>query len=98
MGDNYTSFIKLYNKAATSKKFQKILKEQFDQTVKKSLLYRCPGCNFKVAIEHSVDACVKEKYQNVAREIHELKSDVGAQVALQQKADSLRSKYKHILK
>lgn len=97
MGDNYMSFVKLFRKASTSKKFQKILNEEFKTAIENAIIIRCPGCNIKVPVSHSIDACIQTKYQNITRELNSLQKSTRRQTQLQLKADQIRSKYRTIL-
>lgn len=97
MGENYTHFVKLFRKAATSQKYQRILSEQFQESIGNSIIYRCPGCNVRVPIYHSVDACIQSKYQEVARKIESLNRKVEKQIKLQKKADQIRSDHRNFL-
>lgn len=97
MGENYTGFIKLFKKAAASKKFQRLLNEQLTEAVQNAIAYRCPGCNIKVPISHSVDACIQTKYQTISRELDSLQQKTAEQTQLQKRADQIRAKYRQIL-
>lgn len=97
MGENNTAFVKLFKKAAASKKFRQILNEQIKDVVETTTAYRCPGCNLKVTVSHSVGACVQSRYQDIAHKIQALEKDTRAHIELQQRADKLRSSHRHIL-
>lgn len=92
MGQSYQSVLKQLQKATESREYRKGVHKAVHEELK-NIFFRCPSCNRLVPYKHSVEACVKSKYQEVVTEIRRLKLSIVDRAHLQHKAFEIQRKF-----